>query len=73
MGITVQQLYSKLARLIVMGQGDKTIQISSDDECNHGHTLFGDIDDDPAAIQELINDHFFHDVDIDPHNTILLS
>ncbi len=54
------------------GNGDKVIQISTDDEGNGYHTLWYQFTDDLDEIKACYEYGMFHD-DIDVDNTVLLG
>lgn len=60
-GITVNQLMEYCKEQIEMGNGDKNIIISDDDEGNGYHTLFYGFTVDPYFIRQAVEiDHDHH-------------
>lgn len=69
-GITVKELAQLCSEQIKMGNGDKHVLISSDDEGNEYHTLFYGFTNDKETIEEL--SPCFHDRN-DTKNVIILG
>lgn len=69
-GITVKELAQLCLEQIKMGNGDKHVLISSDDEGNEYHTLFYGFTSDKETIEEL--SPYFHDRN-DTKNAIILG
>ena len=63
-GLTVRQLEKLCGEQIALGNGDKHILISDDDEGNGYHTLFYAFTSDPDMIEELLQyEHDNHEKD----------
>lgn len=71
-GVTINQLLQACKQEVKKGNGDKVVQISTDDEGNGYHTLFYGFCSNEEDIEKCIEMGMFHD-DVDPRNTILLG
>lgn len=71
-GITVGQLFEACKEQIEMGNKDKIVCISSDDEGNSFHTLFYTFIGTPDQVKEILDGCYLHD-DQDPNDIVLLG
>lgn len=70
--ITVKELLKLCQEQVSLGNGDKHIQISEDDEGNGYHGLFFGFTSEKEEIQELQAMGLFHD-NIDPDKVVILG
>lgn len=71
-GITVDLLYEICKAQKALGNGDKTILVSTDDEGNGYHTLFYGIDSNEETIKMCHDAGLFHD-DNNVNDVVLLG
>lgn len=71
-GLTVEELFECCKKQIEKGNGDKHIQITTDDEGNGYHTLFYQFNDDKEEIVQCIAGGLMHDA-VNPDEIVLLG
>jgi len=71
-GLTVNDLHKLIVRQINLGNGDKTVLISADDEGNGFHTLFYGFTAGKEDVLEYSKYGLFHDKN-DPNTVVLLG
>lgn len=71
-GLTINDLAKACEEQIKMGNGNKHVLLSSDDEGNSYHTLFYLFDDDAESITLCAQMGLFHDNN-DPNEVVLLG
>ena len=60
-GLTVKDLLKACEEQIELGNGDKVVLLSADDEGNEYHALFFGFTDDPTSLLALSRMGLFHD------------
>lgn len=68
--LTVRELLKACQEQVSMGNGDKIVLLSSDDEGNEFHTCYYKFTYDPEVIESMKD--LFHD-DNDPNEVIILG
>ena len=71
-GITVKVLKKLVDEQVKLGNGDKEILISRDDEGNGFHTLFYGFLTEGETLNDLYNQGMFHDNN-DPNEIVILG
>lgn len=71
-GITVKVLKELVDEQIKLGNGNKEVLLSCDDEGNGYHTLFYGFEDELDTIKQLREWGMFHDNN-DPNNVVILG